>query len=142
MKRRRLALLKQSLLSETIRESEQRVDHYVARTLAGKRRRNPQDVVTLTPDTKSYVNCCVRYCGLLQMWVGWCKEDNTYTVRCEGFPEVVDIVLNVRNPASTKTYTRAARYALAFLEQHGALVSESGGVKLPDGRWDVTYSPS
>lgn len=132
---RKARSLRSEVLRETQRESELRLDHHIARDVARTRR----SAQSLDPETKQYVNVSLRYCGLVEGVVAWCPDDGTFSVRIEGAPEVDSIKLHVRNPSSSKSLTRAMRYALVFLEKHGAVIY--GTSKRADGTYDVRVSP-
>lgn len=122
-------------------ERGERLDHHVARQLAVR----PKLVGGELHDSeeldgyKYFVNVCYRYCGSVAIWVGYATASNTFEARIEGYPTVSDIVMRVRNPSSTKSLTRAARYALLYLELHMG-VQVFGAVKLGDS-YDVRVSP-
>lgn len=126
---RRLEEKRAAELDRTVRH-----DHYASRRLALQLRSAP--LHDGDGDSKSYVNCSMRYCGQLDCWVGWCLDDGTYEVRVEGYPTVTDIKLHVRTPTSSKSLTRAVRYALSYLEQHGAELTGAAR-HATDGRFAV-----
>jgi hypothetical protein len=71
----------------------------------------------LPTDVQSYTTAQTRYCGTLEILVLWTLETSTYEVRVHGYPTVSDISIACKNPGSSKSHTRAVRYALIFLTQ-------------------------
>lgn len=135
---RRLRATRLQVLREAEFDRTLRMDHHFSRNLAHKPADRSGDSHGIL---KTFVNCDYRYCGQVAIWVGWCLSANIYECRIEGYPTVTDIAIKVRTPTSTKTLTRAARYALAFLEKHlGRPIF--GTVKRGDGTYDVSRRPA